>query len=143
MGEFPNFPSTGHSLAELIRHPPRLHAHQFSPLNPTASHCRTTSTRSTLPDHSFPLSTLSSPQSQTIRSTETSSAPSTALGRWWTRRGRQGWLRECRVGLSSVLREGEGVGRGVEGWRFVRLRAERGMNGVGWGVYELKVEVKK
>lgn len=45
--------------------------------------------------------------------------------------------------MSSVLREGEGMGRGVEGWRFVRLRAGEGSEEVrvGWGVYEMSVVV--
>lgn len=42
--------------------------------------------------------------------------------------------------LSSVYEEEVGGGSGLEGWRFVRMRAKEG-RAVGWGVYELRLEL--
>ena len=94
--------------------------------------CRTTTHSSQLPDLSFPATYLSSPAALAIRDAE-AKAGAWVLSRWWRRRTlRAKTLVECRVVMSTKLKEGS-----EDGWQFVRLLHEDGTDKAGWGVYEM------
>lgn len=99
--------------------------------------CKLTRIASTAPDYSFPTTFLSSSSALDKIYEQKSLESSSALGRWWRRRNKsQRKIRECVAVVSTALEPEEEIEEGV-GWRFIRLKSEENVEGVGWGVYEL------
>ncbi|KAK4048899.1 hypothetical protein OIV83_004455 [Microbotryomycetes sp. JL201] len=108
--------------------------------------CSGTSVSSTMPDSPFPLSrVLSSVESRLANNRELQLAGHNLLSRYLRRRQRrQTNISVCRIEMGSRAVMTGDQGQDVRGWKFVRLRAKRDdEGGVGWGVYELRVDATR